>query len=112
MLNHLTYVALDDVPASMSPHAYRMLRDLGFGGVAITDSIGMGAVHRRWDFPQATVRAIRAGADAVLATDGRHARDMRDQLVDAVRSGRLDEQRLNEAAARVLALHGERSPCS
>jgi beta-N-acetylhexosaminidase len=112
MLNHVTYVALDDVPASMSPHAYRMLRDLGFDGVAITDSIGMGAVHRRWDFPQATVRAIRAGADAVLATDGRHARDMRDQLVDAVRAGRLDEQRLNEAAARMLALHRDRSPCS
>jgi beta-N-acetylhexosaminidase len=112
MLNHVTYVALDDVPASMSPRAYRMLRDHGFDGVAITDSIGMGAVHRRWDFPQATVRAIRAGADAVLATDGRHARDMRDQLVDAVRSGRLDEQRLNEAAARVLALHGDRPRCS
>jgi beta-N-acetylhexosaminidase len=112
MLNHVTYAAVGDLPASMSPHAYRMLRDLGFDGVAITDSIGMGAVHRRWDFPQATVRAIRAGADAVLATDGRHAQEMRDQLVDAVRAGRLDEQRLNEAAARVLALRGDPSPCS
>jgi beta-N-acetylhexosaminidase len=111
MLNHVTYDALDDLPASMSPKAYGLLRDLGFEGVAITDSIGMGAIHRRWDFPQAAVRALRAGADAVLATDGNQARRMRDRLVDAVRAGRLDEARLNEAAARMLALHGNAAAC-
>ncbi|MGH3664756.1 MAG: glycoside hydrolase family 3 N-terminal domain-containing protein, partial [Egibacteraceae bacterium] len=67
---------------------------------------GMGAVHRRWKFPEAAVMAVSAGADLVLATDGNHAEAMRDALVSAVRSGRLPEQRLNEAAARVLALKG------
>jgi beta-N-acetylhexosaminidase len=111
MLNHVTYTALDDLPASMSPRTYGLLRELGFEGVAITDSIGMGAVHRRWDFPQAAVRAVRAGADAVLATDGTQARRMRDRLVRAVRSGTLEERRLNEAVARVLTLHGDATPC-
>jgi beta-N-acetylhexosaminidase len=111
MLNHVTYSALDDLPASMSSQAYRLLRDLGFDGVAITDSIGMGAIHRRWGFPQAAVRAVRAGADAVLATDGNQARRMRDRLVRAVESGKLEEQRLNEALARVLTLHREATPC-
>ncbi|GEA87375.1 beta-glucosidase [Cellulomonas cellasea] len=107
MLNHLQYAALDpDRPASLSPRAYALLRDMGFEGVAITDSVGMGAVNLRWDFPVAAVEAVGAGADAVLTTDGRHAAAMRDALVDAVRTGRLPEARLSEAAARVTALAG------
>ena len=107
MLNHLGYAALDgDLPASMSPKAYALLREMGFEGVAMTDSIGMGAVNLRWDFPEAAVRAVAAGADAVLATDGNQAVRMRDALVEAVESGRLPEERLSEAAARVTALAG------
>jgi beta-N-acetylhexosaminidase len=112
MLNHVTYRALGRLPASMSPRAYRLLRSTGFDGVAITDSIGMGAVHRRWGFPAAAEQAIRAGADAVLATDGRQARRMRRRLVAAVRAGRLGEARLDEAVGRVLALHGDARPCT
>jgi beta-N-acetylhexosaminidase len=107
MMNHLDYAALDpELPASLSPAAYDLLRSMGFQGVAMTDSIGMGAVNLRWDFPEATVRAIAAGADAVLATDGNQARRMRDALVAAVESRRLSEERLDEAVARVTALAG------
>ena len=107
MLNHLGYTALDgDLPATMSPAAYALLREMGFEGVAMTDSLGMGAVQSRWDFPEAAVRAVKAGADLVLATDGNQAEGMRDALVDAVGSGQLPETRLNEAAARVTALAG------
>jgi beta-N-acetylhexosaminidase len=107
MLNHLGYAALDgDVPASLSPRAYALLRSTGFRGVAMTDSVGMGAVNLRWDFPAAAVLAVGAGADAVLATDGAQAVRMRDALVTAVRTGRLPEVRLSEAAARVTALAG------
>ena len=107
MLNHLQYSALDpDLPASLSPRAYALLRDMGFQGVAITDSVGMGAVNLRWDFPAAAVAAVGAGADAVLTTDGSNAVRMRDALVEAVRAGELPEERLSEAAARVTALAG------
>ena len=107
MLNHLGYAALDpDLPASLSPKAYALLREMGFEGVAMTDSLGMGAVNLRWDFPEAAVRAIEAGADAALATDGNQAVRMRDALVAAVESGQLPEERLSEAAARVTALAG------
>ncbi len=107
MMNHLGYAALDgDLPASMSPKAYDLLRSMGFDGVAMTDSVGMGAVNLRWDFPEAAVRAVEAGADSVLATDGNQAQRMIDALVAAVGSGRLPEERLNQAAARVTALAG------
>jgi beta-N-acetylhexosaminidase len=113
MLNHLSYEALDpDLPASMSPATYALLREMGFEGVAMTDSIGMGAIYPERDFPEAAVDAVAAGADTVLASgavlrvDPTAAQRMRDALVDAVRDGRLPEQRLSEAAARVVALAG------
>lgn len=107
MVSHVAYDALDpSTPASLSPASYRLLRDLGFQGAAITDSIGMGAVNLRWDFDAAAVKAVQAGADGVLATDGWQARRMRNALVAAVRSGKLDEQRLDEAAGRMMALAG------
>ena len=107
MLNHVSYTALDGgLPASLSPKAYRLLRDMGFRGVAITDAIDMGAVQPRWSLPEAAVRAVQAGADGVLTNDGTRARAMRDALVAAVTRGRLAEARLTEAAGRVLALAG------
>lgn len=108
LFNHVAYSVLDpDLPASLSPAAHELLRDLGFEGVAMTDSLGMGAVNLTWPFPEAAVRSVLAGADAALATDGNHARAMRDALVEAVRTGRLSEERLDEAATRMLALKGE-----
>ncbi len=108
MLDHIAYRVFDpDLPASLSPKAYEFLRSLGFEGVAITDSVGMGAVNLRWPFPEAAVLAVTAGADAVLTTDGTQALGMRDALVDAVRSGRLPETRLDEAAGRMAALAGD-----
>ena len=107
MVGHPTYTALNpDRPASVSRETYRLLRDLGFKGVAMTDSVGMGAIHRRWKFPKAAVLSLRAGADAVLATDGRHAADMVEAIVEAVETGKLSERRLDQAVARMLALKG------
>ncbi len=107
MLDHIAYTSLDpDLPASLSPRAYELLREMGFEGVAITDSVGMGAVNLRWSFPESAVLAVAAGADAVLTTDGSQARGMRDALVEAVRSGQIPEARLDEAAARMVALAG------
>lgn len=108
MVGHVAYDALDpDLPASLAEATYALLRDMGFSGLAITDSTGMGAVHGTWDFATSAVMAVRAGADAVLTTDGNQARAMRDALVEAVAAGDLDESRLDEAAARMLALKGE-----
>ena len=107
MLEHVAYTAFgSDLPASLAPGAYQLLRDMGFEGVAITDSVGMGAVNLHWPFPEAAVMAVAAGADAVLTTDGSQARVMRDALVAAVHSGRLAEERLDEAAGRMMALAG------
>ena len=107
MLSNIDYAAIDpNTPASLSARAYSMLREMGFKGVAITDSIGMGAVNQRWDWAEASVKAIASGADGVLSTGGAFARDMVHGLVVAVQKGELSEARLNEAAGRMVALAG------
>jgi beta-N-acetylhexosaminidase len=83
-----------------------MLRQMGFQGAAITDSIGMGAVNQRWDWAEASVKAIESGADGVLTTDGTFAKNIVHGLVVAVQKGELSEARLNEAAGRMMALAG------
>jgi beta-N-acetylhexosaminidase len=110
MVDHVSYPQIwGDRPASLVPAVYERLRSRGFDGVAITDAIGMGAVHARWGFDVAPAMAIAAGADAVLVNQGDQVAVLHQGLVDAVRAGSLDESRLDEAAGRMLALRGQPS---
>ena len=108
MVGHVTYPALwGDLPASLAPGAYDLLRAQGFQGVAITDALGMGAVHARYGFDLAPAMALAAGADAVLVTQGDQVLTLRDGLLAAVHAGRLPEARLDGAVRRVLTLRGQ-----
>jgi beta-N-acetylhexosaminidase len=107
MMSHVAFPALGPLPASAEPGAYRLLRSLGFEGVAVTDAMNMSAITERWPLPEATVMALAAGADIVLATPGEEATAMVDAVVAAVDDGRLPESRLDQAVGRVLALRGE-----
>ncbi len=108
MVGHAEYPTLGDptLPASLSPATYRTLRALSFRGVTMTDSLGMGAVNLRFDFPVAAVKALAAGVDGLLTTDANQALRMRDAIVAAVRTHQLPASRLADAAARVTALAG------
>jgi beta-N-acetylhexosaminidase len=110
MVGHVTYPQVWPLAvASLAPGAYDLLRAQGFDGVAITDALGMGAVHARYGFDLAPAMALAAGADAVLVNQGTAVRVLHDGVVAAVREGRLDEARLDEAVRRVLALRDEPS---
>jgi beta-N-acetylhexosaminidase len=107
MMSHATFRALGTLPASLEPGAYRLLRSMGFEGVAVTDAVGMSAILDRWTLPEAAVLALAAGADLVLATPADRATAMRDAIVAAVHDGRLPGTRLDEAVRRVTRLRGE-----
>ncbi len=100
----MSHIALDALapgrPATLAAPVYELLRDeVGFEGVTITDSLGMGAVVGR-DTP--AVQALNAGADLLLMpadTAATHA-----TLTAAIRSGVVPRERAEEAAARVIAL--------
>jgi len=108
MTGHIAVPALEPgVPASLSGPAYAALRGLGFKGVAVTDALNMGAVTKQYPGGTAAVMALAAGADLLLmpADVGQaHA-----AIVQAVASGALPPERLDEAARRVatmMAWHG------
>lgn len=107
MASHLDYTAIDGTgtPASLSAPVMRMIReDLGFEGVIITDALEMEAIAGRWGAGEAAVRAIEAGADIALYSGESGAIEGAIALAEAVRSGRLDIQRVREAYDRVRAL--------
>ncbi len=101
MMGHLDARALaPGVPTSLAPEAYDLLRDeLGFEGVAITDSMGMGAVMRPG---KPAVDAINAGADLLLMPPD--TRNTHEVVTEAIENGVIPRERVEEAAARVVAL--------
>jgi beta-N-acetylhexosaminidase len=93
MTGHAFYRRLGRFRASLEPETYRLLRSLGFDGLAITDSLDIvNPTPRHW-----TPRAMRAGADMVLFTSAASARRAIRQLLPLARLGELDD-----AARRVL----------
>ncbi len=101
-------------PATLSDYFLsRLLRDeMDFGGLVFTDAMTMGAIRRGYGGGEAAVRAIRAGADVVLSPPDLGVAIA--AVVDAVREGRIREERLDRSVRRVLeakarvGLHRER----
>jgi beta-N-acetylhexosaminidase len=110
MTGHIAVRALDpDVPASVSLRVTSGLlrREMGFNGLVVTDALDMEGVQAHARGGVAAVRALRAGADVLLMPPD--PKDARDQIVRAVRSGRLPLSRLESAAARMIdTLHATR----
>jgi beta-N-acetylhexosaminidase len=102
------YVTDDFVtPGSLSPALIGGLlrRDLGFRGIVITDDLADPGVTALTTIPQASVAAIRAGAD-LLYVSGPPAEQQAayDAVLKAARSGALAAGRLKEALLRNLSV--------
>ncbi|MDN4173111.1 glycoside hydrolase family 3 N-terminal domain-containing protein [Nocardioides sp. SOB77] len=101
MIGHLDVEAIDPgVPSSLSGPVYDFLReDVGFEGVTITDSLGMGAVMGR---EKPAVTALNAGADLLLMPPD--TRNTHAVVTAAIESGEVTRERAEDAAAMVVAL--------
>ncbi|WP_131741407.1 glycoside hydrolase family 3 protein [Actinomadura roseirufa] len=108
MTAHVVVKAVDpDLPATLSGKVLTgvLRRDLGFQGLIVTDAMDMDAIAKNWGTREATVMAIKAGADVIMSTGEfpTHV-DAVDALLDALRSGDLPRARVDESVRRVLAL--------
>lgn len=109
MVGHLSVPGLtEDVPASLSPGAYDLLRtDYRFDGPVVTDDLGaMRAISDHSSLPDAVLRALQAGADQALWSSGGPVGPVLDRLERAVRTGELPEGRVAESLERVLRSKG------
>ena len=71
MTGHLATPAFEpdaEVPATMSAHVLTdvLRNEMGFDGLIVTDALDMGGVTTRYPPGEAAVRAVLAGADALL----------------------------------------------
>ena len=100
MVGHGVYPQIGPRRAVLQPGIYRLLRSLGFEGVAITDSLDVVHGHaREW-----ALAAVRAGADLLLFTSAADAAKAIRVLLPLARSGALDVH-----VARVLRFRGHTS---
>jgi beta-N-acetylhexosaminidase len=97
----------DGTPATLAPEVvHGLLRgELGFGGVAVTDCLEMGAIARAVGTPRGAVAALGAGNDLVLVS---HTHALQRQSLaavgEALERGELGPTTLAAAAARVVRL--------
>jgi beta-N-acetylhexosaminidase len=106
MTAHIVVPALDPSgdPATLSkPILTGILRNqLGFKGVIITDGLEMAAVRQQYGDAEVAVRAIEAGVDQLLLPPAPELQF--NAVLDAVRSGRISEQRIDESLLRILLM--------
>ncbi len=102
MTHHGVFSALDtEYPASMSKKWYDYLRnDMKFDGLTVTDDLIMGAVRSQYGDEDAVIIALAAGADLLMHTA--LSATYVDVIEKAVADGRVTEERITEAAGRVL----------
>ena len=93
----------DGLPASLSKEAIDLLRDeLDYDGIVITDAMNMGAIVDYYPDGEAAVKAVEAGVDIVLMPADLD--DAYNSLCEAVQTGEISENRLDESVERILSL--------
>ncbi|TMD89617.1 MAG: glycoside hydrolase family 3 protein [Chloroflexi bacterium] len=115
MSAHIVVRSSDEMPGTISSNVMTELlrNELGFRGLAVSDGLEMRAIADGVGIVEGTVLALAAGCDLLCIGGGLAGEDiaieLRDAIVAAVKAGRLSEERLVEAAARVDSLAEWRS---
>jgi beta-N-acetylhexosaminidase len=93
-------------PASISPSIVTKLlrQELGYNHLVVTDDLEMGAIAKHTEIEDASVRAFLAGEDMLLicATPATIRRGYR-ALLEAARTGRVSEKRIQTSLKRIAA---------
>lgn len=110
MTGHIEVPALDNsgLPSTLSkPILTDLLRDdMGYEGLIITDSLGMEGVNEIYSPDQVPVEALKAGVDVLLNPPDVEV--AYDGVLEAVESGEISEERLDESVYRILSEKAEK----
>lgn len=103
MVGHqITTASGDNLPGDLSPVVVSgwLKGELGFNGIAVTDSHSMGAISNVYTSGEAAVMAVEAGMDMILMPY--NLADAVNGIEQAVASGRLTESRIDESVLKIL----------
>ena len=104
MVGHISApnAAGDTTPASLSKTIVTdwLRGELGFSGLVVTDAMNMGEITTEYSAGEAAVLAVEAGVDLLLMPSDFKAayRDLR----EALDSGRVTQERIDESVLRIL----------
>ncbi len=108
MVGHILFKQIDaNNPSSLSSKIItEILRNkYGFKGVVITDDMQMGALTESLTIAQAAVKAVTAGNDLLIYSgEPEQQAEAYNAILDAVKKGKISEQRINESVLRILTL--------
>jgi beta-N-acetylhexosaminidase len=107
MVSSAVYPALDGEHIAAQSHAVvqtLLRRELGFKGVAVTDSLEAAAVRAVGDVETSAVASVAAGIDLILTTGRGSYIHVYRALLARARADTRFRGRVRESAARVLAL--------
>lgn len=104
MVGHLIVPDIDELPATLSYKiTTEMLRnEMHFEGIAITDSLAMSSIADNYGVGESAVMSIKAGIDMLL--DPTDIDTVIDAVVQAVESGDITEDRIDDSVRKILAL--------
>ncbi|TVP86124.1 MAG: beta-N-acetylhexosaminidase [Acholeplasmataceae bacterium] len=107
MSSHIVFPAIDpEFPATLShAHLTELLRGrFGFKGLIATDCMQMKAIRNHYSTPEASLMAVRAGANILCVShDEVYQTGAVKRLFEAVSNGELDMSIINDRVALVLA---------
>jgi beta-N-acetylhexosaminidase len=105
MTAHISVPAIEpqELPSTLSPAVLtKLLREeMKFNGLIVTDALDMQGVAKMFPPGEIAVRALEAGADVLLMP--LHPDEVVRSIANAVQSGRIPRQRLEQSVARILA---------
>ena len=91
------------LPATLSANIVTQIlqKEMNFDGLIVTDAMDMSGLTLYFNQDEAAVRAVLAGADVLLKPAS--ADQTIKGLKEAVASGRITEERINQSARKILA---------
>lgn len=110
MISHISVsrVTESTTPATLSSLIMQdiLREELGFEGVIITDAMDMKAITDIYTPAEAALQSFKAGADIILMPD--ELGQAYDAVYNAVKSGKIKQERLDASVKRILAVKYKR----
>ena len=113
MTAHIMNTQIDpDYPATLSSNfLQKILRgELNYDGVIISDDMQMGAIRENYGFSEALIRTINAGCNILAISNNSETYDKDiaykalDIIFDAVKSGKISMDKINNSFAKIINL--------
>ena len=109
MVAHVINNNFDTLPASLSAKTIKMIRDMGFKGVIVSDDMDMGAIVNMYGRDKAIEMAINAGNDILvfgnnLSFDKNRGQEVHQTIMKLVREGKIKKSKIHESYNRIMQM--------